>query len=121
MRVAEYQGDVAFLHEVIAGAADRSYGIHVAKLAGLPTPVIERARILLEQLEQSREQAIPAGVLESLPLFAPTSSSAQVQDSHADSPADKISHAVAELDPDRLSPKEALDFIYHLRHILDAE
>ena len=121
MRVAEYQGDVAFLHEVIAGAADRSYGIHVAKLAGLPTPVIERARILLEQLEQSREQAIPAGVLESLPLFAPSSSSAQVQESHADSPEDKISHAVAELDPDRLSPKEALDFIYHLRHILDAE
>ena len=119
MRVAEYQGDVVFLHEVVNGAADRSYGIHVAKLAGLPAPVIDRARILLEKLEQSREQAEPAGVLESLPLFAPALSAEQVQDNKMDSPADKLSQEVAEIDPDSLSPKEALDFIYRLRHILD--
>ena len=119
MRVAEYQGDVVFLHEVINGAADRSYGIHVAKLAGLPAPVIDRARILLEKLEQSREQAEPAGVLENLPLFAPALSAEQVQDNKKDSPADKLSQEVAEIDPDSLSPKEALDFIYRLRHILD--
>ena len=119
MRVAEYQGDIVFLHEVIAGAADRSYGIHVAKFAGLPAPVIDRARILLEKLEQSREQAEPAGVLESLPLFAPALSTDQEQDNKKDSPADKLSQEVAEIDPDSLSPKEALDFIYRLRHILD--
>ena len=119
MRVAEYQGDVVFLHEVINGAADRSYGIHVAKLAGLPASVIDRARILLEKLEQSREQAVPDGLLEGLPLFAPTVSAEQARDSKIDSPADKLSREVAEIDPDRLSPKEALDFIYHLRHILD--
>lgn len=119
MRVAEYQGDVVFLHEVVAGAADRSYGIHVAKLAGLPVSVIDRARILLEKLEQSREQAVPDGLLEGLPLFAPTVSAEQALDSKIDSPADKLSREVAEIDPDRLSPKEALDFIYHLRHILD--
>ena len=119
MRVAEYQGDVVFLHEVVAGAADRSYGIHVAKLAGLPASVIDRARILLEKLEQSREQAVPDGLLEGLPLFAPTVSAEQARDSKIDSPADKLSREVAEIDPDRLSPKEALDFIYHLRHILD--
>jgi len=119
MRVAEYQGDVVFLHEVVAGAADRSYGIHVAKLAGLPAPVIDRARILLDQLEQSREQAVPEGVLESLPLFAPTQSVEQVQVSKTDSPAEKLSREIAELDPDSLSPKQALDFIYRLRNILD--
>ena len=119
MRVAEYQGDVVFLHEVVAGAADRSYGIHVAKLAGLPASVIDRARILLEKLEQSRVQAVPDGLLEGLPLFAPTVSAEQARDSKIDSPADKLSREVAEIDPDRLSPKEALDFIYHLRHILD--
>ena len=119
MRVAEYQGDVVFLHEVVAGAADRSYGIHVAKLAGLPVSVTDRARILLEKLEQSREQAVPDGLLEGLPLFAPTVSAEQALDSNIDSPADKLSREVAEIDPDRLSPKEALDFIYHLRHILD--
>ena len=119
MRVAEYQGDVVFLHEVVAGAADRSYGIHVAKLAGLPAPVIDRARILLDKLEQSREQAVPEGVLDSLPLFAPTQSMEQVQVSKTDSPAEKLSREIAELDPDSLSPKQALDFIYRLRNILD--
>ena len=119
MRVAEYQGDVVFLHEVVAGAADRSYGIHVAKLAGLPAPVIDRARILLDQLEQSREQAVPEGVLESLPLFAPTQSVEQAQVSKTDSPTEKLSCEIAELDPDSLSPKQALDFIYRLRNILD--
>ena len=119
MRVSEYQGDVVFLHEVIAGAADRSYGIHVAKLAGLPATVIARARILLEKLEQSREQAEPAGALESLPLFAPALSAEGIQDNKMDSPADRLSQEVAAIDPDSLPPKEALDFIYRLRHILD--
>jgi len=62
---------------------------------------------------------VPDGLLEGLPLFAPTVSAEQARDSKIDSPADKLSREVAEIDPDRLSPKEALDFIYHLRHILD--
>ena len=64
----EWQGEVVFLHEVIAGAADRSYGIQVAKLAGLPASVIERAKVVLAKLEQE-DRAAPKG-FEDLPLFA---------------------------------------------------
>src|SRR5205823_9921162 len=68
MRVKEWQGDVVFLHEVVAGAADRSYGIQVAKLAGLPPSVIERAKLVLTMLE-SQDRRSPRG-FEDLPLFA---------------------------------------------------
>ena len=68
VRVKEWQGDVVFLHEVVPGAADRSYGIQVAKLAGLPASVIERARLVLAKLEQE-DRAAPKG-FEDLPLFA---------------------------------------------------
>ena len=72
MRVKEWQGDVVFLHEVVAGAADRSYGIQVAKLAGLPGAVIERAKIVLAQLE-SQDRTSPARkLIDDLPLFAAT-------------------------------------------------
>ena len=66
MRVSEFKGGLVFLHEVVAGAADRSYGIQVAKLAGLPAPVIRRARKVLADLEASR----PAGTIDALPLFS---------------------------------------------------
>ena len=66
MRVSEFKGTLAFLHEVVPGAADRSYGIQVAKLAGLPAPVVKRARQVLASLEASR----PSGALDSLPLFS---------------------------------------------------
>ena len=68
MRVKEWHGDVVFLHEVIPGAADRSYGIQVAKLAGLPPGVIERAKMVLATLE-SQDRAKPRG-FDDLPLFA---------------------------------------------------
>lgn len=116
MKVAEHRGDVVFLHEVTAGAADRSYGIHVAKLAGLPESVTARAGNLLDLLEQSREHAVPTGALDSLPLFKARQNG--VQPAACGSPARKIADAVEELDPDRLSPKEALDFIYRLRDII---
>src|ERR1041385_6152020 len=67
--VKEWQGEVVFLHEVVAGAADRSYGIQVAKLAGLPASVIDRARLVLAKLEQE-DRAAPKG-FEDLPLFVP--------------------------------------------------
>ena len=66
MRVSEFKGSLVFLHEVVAGAADRSYGIQVAKLAGLPASVVRRAKKVLADLEASR----PSGTLDSLPLFS---------------------------------------------------
>ena len=69
MKVKEWRGDVVFLHEVAAGAADRSYGIQVAKLAGLPAGVIARARQVLTMLEKG-ERARPVPIIDDLPLFA---------------------------------------------------
>src|SRR5213078_2322151 len=69
VRVKEWHGDVVFLHEVIAGAADRSYGIQVAKLAGLPGAVIERAKLVLAQLE-SQDRSAARTLIDDLPLFA---------------------------------------------------
>ena len=70
MRVKEWQGDVVFLHEVVAGAADRSYGIQVAKLAGLPAAVIERAKLVLAQLEAQDRTSPARRLIDDLPLFA---------------------------------------------------
>src|SRR5215471_9766594 len=70
MRVKEWQGDVVFLHEVAPGAADRSYGIHVAKLAGLPSAVIARAEQVLETLEKGEQGSALTRLAEDLPLFA---------------------------------------------------
>ena len=70
MRVKEWRGDVVFLHEVAVGAADRSYGIHVGKLAGLPPDVVARAEQVLQTLEQGKQTAGLAGLADDLPLFA---------------------------------------------------
>ena len=70
MKVKEWQGDVVFLHEVVAGAADRSYGIQVAKLAGLPQGVISRARDVLDQLESVERDNSAAKIVDDLPLFS---------------------------------------------------
>ncbi len=72
MRVKEWQGDVVFLHEVVAGAADRSYGIQVAKLAGLPPSVIERAKVVLAQIEAEDRTSPARRLIDDLPLFAAT-------------------------------------------------
>src|SRR6202044_403703 len=69
VRVKEWQGDVVFLHEVIAGAADRSYGIQVAKLAGLPSAVIERAKLVLAELEAEDRTSPARHLIDDLPLF----------------------------------------------------
>ena len=70
VRVKEWQGDVVFLHEVVAGAADRSYGIQVAKLAGLPHAVIERAKLILAELEAEDRTSHTRRLIDDLPLFA---------------------------------------------------
>ena len=107
MRVREWKGDLVFLHEVVPGAADRSYGVQVAKLAGLPASVVKRARTLLAQLEAGK--AGGAG-LDALPLFS----------FEAPEPpkADALREALAGLDPDSLSPREALEALYALKRTL---
>ena len=113
VKVKEWKGDVVFLHEVIAGSADHSYGIQVAKLAGLPARVIERAKLVLAKLEQE-DRAAPKG-FEDLPLFAaPYQPPQQLQD---DAYALMIA-AVAALNPDEMSPREAMEALYALKQKL---
>ncbi|MEI7805504.1 MAG: DNA mismatch repair protein MutS [Hyphomicrobiales bacterium] len=110
VRVKEWQGDVVFLHEVVPGAADRSYGIQVAKLAGLPPSVIERAKLVLAKLE-SENRATPRG-FDDLPLFAaPT----RAVPSREDSALEKFVVALAAINPDEMSPREAMDALYALK------
>ncbi len=110
VRVKEWQGEVVFLHEVIAGAADRSYGIQVAKLAGLPASVIDRAKVVLAKLEQE-DRAAPKG-FEDLPLFAVPAKPAQ----DARQPAeDLLAASLAAINPDDLSPREAMEALYRLK------
>jgi DNA mismatch repair protein MutS len=110
VRVKEWQGDVVFLHEVVAGAADRSYGIQVAKLAGLPASVIERAKTVLTKLEKE-DRSAPKG-FEDLPLFAAPARPSP----DAPQPAeDALIAALAALNPDDLSPREAMDALYRLK------
>ena len=110
VRVKEWQGDVVFLHEVVAGAADRSYGIQVAKLAGLPPAVIERAKLVLAQLEK-QDRTSARTMIDDLPLFAAT---ARGPGPKPDA-LDELRAALAALNPDEMSPREALDALYALK------
>ncbi len=110
VRVKEWQGDVVFLHEVVAGAADRSYGIQVAKLAGLPSSVIERAQIVLAKLEEE-DRATPKG-FEDLPLFSAAPSKPAAT---PDTAFHQLLAALAALHPDEMSPREAMDALYALK------
>jgi DNA mismatch repair protein MutS len=110
VRAREWKGDLVLLHEVAGGAADRSYGIAVAKLAGLPPSVVSRARSVLAKLEAGRDATggIAAG-LDDLPLFA-----AAAEPDHAPDP---LGAALDAIDPDRLTPREALDKLYELKRL----
>jgi DNA mismatch repair protein MutS len=113
MRVKEWQGDVVFLHEVGAGTADRSYGIHVARLAGLPAVVIGRAETILHSLEKGEQSSAVAKLADDLPLFAAASRHMQaVAVPVGPSP---IEAALAEIDPDALTPRDALEALYRLK------
>ncbi len=113
VRVKEWQGDVVFLHEVIEGAADRSYGIQVAKLAGLPPAVIERAKIILAELEAEDRTSRTRRVIDDLPLFANAARpSAPTGMSEA---ADAVAAALAAINPDEMSPREAIEALYALK------
>ena len=110
VRAREWKGDLVLLHEVGEGPADRSYGIAVAKLAGLPPPVVARAKSVLVKLEAGRDATggIAAG-LDDLPLFA--------SQSVEEAAADPLAEAVASLDPDALTPREALEALYALKRL----
>ena len=107
LRAQEWKGDLIFLHEVKPGPADRSYGVQVAKLAGLPAAAVKRAEAVLRKLETKEGGARR---LEELPLFA----------SFAETPAEAVKlseaeHMLAALDPDTLTPREALELVYRLK------
>jgi len=114
MRVKEWKRSVVFLHEVAEGAAGRSWGVHVAELAGVPAPVVRRAAALLASLER---QSATAGPMAALPLFAATASP-EPEDPSSPAEPDPLVAALAELDPDRLTPREALDAMYRLKALL---
>ncbi len=109
MKVKEWKGNLIFLHEVAPGTADRSYGIHVAKLAGLPQQVIARAADILHQLEQ--QQVGAKHLSASLPLFAHASAPIAVSDPK---PA-AIQAEIEALSPDTMTPREAMEFLYKLK------
>jgi DNA mismatch repair protein MutS len=112
MRVREWQGDVVFLHEVVPGAADRSYGIQVAKLAGLPPAVIARAQIVLAKLEAEDRGATTQALADDLPLFAAAVTPA------APALPPRLEAAIAMIEtlhPDEMTPRDALDALYALK------
>ena len=114
VRAREWKGDLVLLHELAEGAADRSYGLAVARLAGLPPPVLARAAAVLEKLEKGRAETggIAAGLGE-LPLFAATAARAET------APGPGLRDRLQALDLDALSPREALDVLYDLRRKAD--
>jgi DNA mismatch repair protein MutS len=113
MRVKEWQGDVVFLHEVVAGAADRSYGIAVAKLAGLPASVIDRAKVVLAQIEAEDRVSPARRLIDDLPLFA--SARPAPPPAQTDSALAAVVNALAALHPDDMSPRDALEALYALK------
>src|SRR5471032_1053092 len=113
VRVKEWQGDVVFLHEVLPGSADRSYGIQVAKLAGLPPPVIARAKSVLAKLEAQDRGQTARALVDDLPLFAVPSRAAAEPAPPSD--AEQLIAALAALHPDEMSPRDALEALYALK------
>ena len=121
MQVREWQDEIVFLHQVRSGTADRSYGVHVARLAGLPDVVIARAGQLLDQLEAGKGDATAieiADLADNLPLFSQQAPPAPALATHQKS---ALIEAVKDVNPDQLSPRDALEMLYHLKAIADEE
>lgn len=118
MRVREWQGEVVFLHEVGAGAADRSYGLHVARLAGLPGRVIDRAETVLETLEAG-EQNGPRDLVEDLPLFSALRPKSGPVGGGGTPTA--LESELAGIDPDELTPRDALEALYALKRLVESK
>jgi DNA mismatch repair protein MutS len=119
MEVREWHDEIVFLHKLKSGAADRSYGIQVAKLAGLPAHVVRRAREVLTILEKTEsKKGAPDGLLDELPLFAVARSQELLVENEGSSP---VAEAIDALKPDELTPRAALDEIYRLKSLRNAE
>jgi DNA mismatch repair protein MutS len=108
MRAREWNGELVFLHEAAPGAADRSYGVQVAKLAGVPGAVVSRAREVLDRLEN---ETSAAANLNDLPLFAAAEPAASL----IVPPSSAVDDALQGIDPDELTPREALETLYRLK------
>ena len=115
MRVKEWEGDVVFLHEVGKGAADRSYGVQVARLAGLPEAVVARAKQVLHQLEEGETSGKADRLVDDLPLF----SVAVKREAPKPAKTDALGEALAAISPDEMTPREALEAIYRLKGLMD--
>ena len=111
--VKEWDGDVIFLHEVKRGTADRSYGVQVARLAGLPKSVVERAKVVLEALEKGEREGKQKAVIDDLPLFSVTPTPVPQKTAPSE-----VEARLKDVMPDDLSPKDALDLIYELRGLV---
>ncbi|MEO0871344.1 MAG: DNA mismatch repair protein MutS, partial [Pseudomonadota bacterium] len=118
VRAREWKGDLVLLHELAEGPADRSYGLAVAKLAGVPPGVVTRAKAVLNKLEETRAQTggIASGLGE-LPLFAAASGAEEASGSTTDAIAERLTNT----DLDALSPRDALDLLYELKRGLNDE
>ncbi|MEM1289066.1 MAG: DNA mismatch repair protein MutS [Pseudomonadota bacterium] len=126
LKVREWDGEVIFMHEVAPGAADRSYGIQVAKLAGLPSQVIERARSVLAHLESRGDGSVQNDDLfEGLPLFAakqpPTDRTAPSEELIEAKAKEQLGKLLSGHDPDAMSPRQALEVLYHLRNYANSD
>ncbi len=117
MQVREWQGSIIFLHKAVAGSADRSYGVHVARLAGLPTPVVQRAEEILDQLEAGQHGAVDTEAMNDvLPLFDRSSAGGNERPLNT-SASDPVVDALDDIYPDALTPREALELIYWLKEM----
>ncbi len=110
VRVREWQNEVIFLHQVVPGAADRSYGIQVARLAGLPPAVLERAEAVLHGLEQGEASSAAVRLADDLPLFAAMAARQEPRSS-------PVQQRLEAINPDDLTPREALDLLYELKSL----
>lgn len=116
MRVMEWKGSIRFLHQVIPGAADRSYGVQVARLAGLPNAVIRRAEAVLKRLEAEGGGRRKVSFADDLPLFASAPAAAVTDANPADA---RLRSALSDVRPDDMTPREAHEVLYRLREMLE--
>jgi DNA mismatch repair protein MutS len=113
MEVKEWKNDIIFMHSVTSGSADHSYGVHVAKLAGLPPVVLKRAKAVLEMIEAGEQSGALTKLAEDLPLFSNV-----LQEEQAEEPQSSELHdRMDEINPDELSPRDALDILYQLKSL----
>ena len=117
VEVKEWRDEIVFLYRVVQGTADRSYGIHVAKLAGLPPQVLGRAKEVLSALEKADGRPKPSDLADDLPLFRAAKGLAEPKPDQAS----RVEQALQGMSPDAMTPKEALEALYRLKALLASE